>query len=304
MSRHSIPAATSAPGVSVGTRPQVGLGRSVRSEFVKMTTLKSTWLLLAINLLLLPLGGGLSAWALKIMATTNPKDGKPLPHPEPVAWADLWGAVGSMVDMCTIVVGVLGVMAVTAEFSTSSIDSTLAANPHRGMLLGAKAIVTAALAWASGQIGVLLALGLARIVASPMTLLSLDPAQGALPWIVLLGLPLLLAGFAVLAVGQGAFCRSTVAGVFVLVALEMLLPMLLGLFSSVSRFFSWMGTLSSLTPTQLMGNFLSGGSGPDPDSFVSGALHPSWWQSALILLVWVAAFYLAGTVVMRRRDVR
>ncbi|AKV54933.1 ABC transporter permease [Bifidobacterium actinocoloniiforme] len=283
---------------------QVSLMHSVKSEFVKLTSLVSTWILLAINLVLLPLGGGMSAWALKIMAGTNPKNGKPLAVPAPVGWDDLWTSVSSMTGTCVIVMGVFGVMAVTAEFTTSSVDSTLSANPHRGMMVGAKAVVAAALAWASSQIGVLLSLGLTRLVLSPLALTPLGEGRGALPWVSLLGAPALIGAFTVLAVGLGALCRSTVAGVVVLIGLQMVLPGLLSVFSSISRLLNWMGTIASLLPTQLISDCLAAGLNQPSGSAVPGVFHPSWWQSGLIMLVWAAAFYTAGLVAMRSRDIK
>ncbi|BDR53717.1 ABC transporter permease [Bombiscardovia nodaiensis] len=295
----------------LGQRAHVSLWNSIRSEYVKLMSLKSTWILLIINFLLLPGGAALSALSMKLIYTIDPRTDKALAQTRNMPSALVWQSVTAFVTISTIVVGILGVMSITTEFTSDSIDSSLTANPHRGMMVGAKAIVVAALTWASTQLAIFVSWGVVRMVIGSIPVDPLQHGEGALLWVSLFGPALVSACFAVLSVGLGALCRSTVGAVFALIGIDMFLPEIVILLSNIGHYFTWTRTLGRLMPSQLVDTFITAGVNlndalgmPSGESVATQGFDPSWWQAGLIFLVWVAAFYIIGAIMMDRRDIK
>lgn len=274
--------------------------RTLHSEMLKLTSLTSTWIMTLIALVLQPLGALTSAWSIRFMSTIDPSSGKPLKTPAPIAMSEYWVATGSGLGLAIVVVGIMGVLCISAEFSSSSIDATLTTNPRRGTVLAAKAVCLAALTWVTSQIGVLLAWASVQIILSAPGRIPLEAFEASIPWVNLLGGPIFLAVFAVMALGIGAMCRSTVGGVLTVLGLVLIAPMLFGIIQAVSRRIVWVQTLSNILPMNLLNYFLSGQTEPMPGQV---GFVPLWWQAGLIMVVWTAVFYALGTLVIKRLDI-
>ena len=310
------------------TTPRLTFLNAVRAELCKALSLKSTYVLLVINAVLLPIGSALLSWAMAFVMSLDPQTGEILDTQQPVAESFMWSAVSSFVPTCLLVTGIFGVMAVTVEYSSSTIQSSLVANPRRVMFLNAKTLVVAALAFLSSLIGLLLAWGVAYALLSPGGLTPLTDAERALPYMSMFGGALLLTAMAVLAVGLGGVCRSTMGGVFALVGVLIIAPSVLSMASLVGDRFAWLQSVARCLPDQAASNFLTAGVdvavsssstnvsvdveamdaaagatvATTPDA--SGLFEPTWWQSGLILLAWVVAAYVIGVMVVRRSDVK
>ena len=310
------------------TAPRLTFLNAVRAELCKALSLKSTYVLLVINAVLLPIGSALLSWAMAFVMSLDPQTGEILDTQQPVAESFMWSAVSSFVPTCLLVTGIFGVMAVTVEYSSSAIQSSLVANPRRVMFLNAKTLVVAALAFLSSLIGLLLAWGVAYALLSPGGLTSLTDAERVLPYMSVFGGALLLTAMAVLAVGLGGVCRSTMGGVFALVGVLIIAPSVLSMASLVGDRFAWLQSVARCLPDQAASNFLTAGVdvavsssstnvsvdveamdaaagatvAMTPDA--SGLFEPTWWQSGLILLAWVVAAYVIGVMVVRRSDVK
>lgn len=310
------------------TAPRLTFLNAVRAELCKALSLKSTYVLLVINAVLLPIGSALLAWAMSFVMSLDPQTGEILDTPQPVAESFMWSAVSSFVPTCLLVTGIFGVMAVTVEYSSSTIQSSLVANPRRVMFLNAKTLVVAALAFLSSLIGLLLAWGVAYALLSPGGLTPLTDTERALPCMSMFGGALLLTAMAVLAVGLGGVCRSTMGGVFALVGVLIIAPSVLSMASLAGDRFAWLQSVARCLPDQAASNFLTVGVdvavsssstnvSVDVESMdaaagatvamtpdASGLFEPTWWQSGLILLAWVVAAYVIGVMVVRRSDVK
>jgi len=117
---------------------------------------------------------------------------------------------------------VLGALAITSEYATGLIRTTLTATPQRLAVLGAKAIVVASTMAVVGVAAAFLAFFVAaQIYDGRGVAISLgDP--GALRSVV--GAGLYLAVLAVLALALGVLLRSSVGTVAVVVGLTLVLP--------------------------------------------------------------------------------
>lgn len=320
--------------------PRLTFLNALRAELCKALSLKSTYVLLIINALLLPAGSALMAWAMAFLMSLDPATGTTTDDPQPVAESYMWGSASAFVPTCLLVTGILGVMAVTVEYSSSTIQSSLTANPRRVMFLNAKTLVTAALAFVSSLVGLLLAWAAAYALLSPVGMTPLGDGEHALPWVSILGGALLLTAMAVLGVGLGGLCRSTMGGVFALVGLLIIAPSALSMASLAGDRFAWLQSLARCLPDQAAGNVLTAGvdvavsssstnvsvdveamntaagsaagasagsvtaAGSAAASDPSGLFDPTWWQSGLIVLAWMVVAYIIGVMVVRRSDVK
>ena len=308
--------------------PRLTFLNALRAEICKASSLKSTYVLLIINALLLPVGSALMAWAMAFLMSLDPATGTTTDDPQPVAESYMWGSASAFVPTCLLVTGILGVMAVTVEYSSSTIQSSLTANPRRVMFLNTKTLVTAALAFVSSLVGLLLAWAAAYALLSPVGMTPLGDGEHALPWVSILGGALLLTAMAVLGVGLGGLCRSTMGGVFALVGLLIIAPSALSMASLAGDRFAWLQSVARCLPDQAVGNVLTAGVDVVVSSSstnvsidvgsadaiaettvaatpeTSGLFEPTWWQSGLILLAWVVVAYAIGAIVVRRSDVK
>src|SRR3546814_17112605 len=115
---------TSATTASPATRTtpyRLTFPRALRSEWIKLSTLRSTW------------------WSIGIVAALT--IGIALLIALAINDPDFLGiqAVVLPIQFTMLLAGILGVIAVTGEYSTGMIRSTLTADPIRGSVLSAKA---------------------------------------------------------------------------------------------------------------------------------------------------------------------
>lgn len=279
----------------------------LKAELLKLASLNSTWILLGLASALMVGMAALSAWTTTFMASIDIATGKTLDHPKPLAAADLWAVLASSGSTAALVIGIFGVMAITSEYTTSAIQSSLTANPRRGMFYAGKSIAVALYALASGIVGILLASGTLLLFARGYDVTPLKDDQWRIIPITVVGFPLVIVLIALMSLGLGALTRSTVGGVSVVVVLFMVLSSVLAIVSMAVSRVSWLGTLAYLTPDMAMNNFLGGSIRSDAVSSVSTLQDywiPEWWQSGLILLVWVSVAWIGGLVVTQRADVK
>ena len=278
---------------------QLTLSGAIRGELRKMLSLRSTWALLLIVMLLQPLSTGLMARATRVLAGLDRQIDDFPAHLLSASSDVFWLAVASGLFPAMIMAGILGVLVLTREFSGGTIESTLTANPRRGMVLMAKGLALALLTWLAAQVGLLLSWMLAALLL-PGKSGALPAYQPGLALIDLLGGPLMLVLFALMGLGLGALSRSKAGGIGLFLGLTVVLPMILGLLRGLIPHAGWLQTLFRLTPASLLGAFLSDLGGASEAGI---GWWPTWWQAGLIMLVWTALCCALGTLVFRRTDI-
>jgi ABC-2 type transport system permease protein len=243
-----------------------------RMEWIKLRSLRSTlWSLVATVV-------GMVGIGVLTMANTKAPG---------AARVDTFDPVNNLlagVALGQLIVGVLGVLVVTGEYSSGAIRSTLAAVPNRPLLLAAKAGVFGLVTLAVGEAVTFVTFltgRLALAAAVPRPALG-DP--GVLRAVVLSGAYLALVGLIGIAVG--AVVRHTAAAVGTLVAVLYVVPAALsGLTgTTVAKFF----------PTMIAGNSLA------VSKPVAECLSP--WVGFGALCLYVAAALGAGGWLLVRRD--
>ena len=193
--------------------PEVTFGGALRSELTKIRSVRSTrWTLLAMIVLTVVLGA---------IATYGQAKAHRAPYFDPTAWS-LGG-----VWLTELLVGVIGTLVITSEFSTGMIRTTLTALPKRGLLLAAKAIVLAAVTFVAGLIASLAAFFTGQAIMSSH---HISTTIGHVEVVrAVIGSALYLTVGALLALGIGLLIRYTAAALATAVAVLFLLPIASGL---------------------------------------------------------------------------
>lgn len=207
---------------SPGGQHRAGLREVLASEWTKLWSVRSTaWSLLVtvVTVLGVTVLSGRSLLAYRAPADVSAAD---------VAGVAMEGVVFGQLAIC-----VLGAMAITSEYGTGMIRSSLAVVPARGRLLLAKALVVAAVALITGAFAGLLSFLVARpVIGAPAGDVGLtDP--GVLR--ALTGSGLYLAVLAVFALATGTILRHSAATVTTLILGVLILPSVFAQFGAAGR---------------------------------------------------------------------
>jgi ABC-type transport system involved in multi-copper enzyme maturation permease subunit len=202
-----------------------------------------------------------------------------------------------------IVMVVIGVMFITAEYRRRLIRTTLTASPRRGRVLAAKAAVLAAVTFAAGLVAIVIVIPvgerLLRENGNPIY-----PASALTLVRIAVGTAALLAVAAVLALAVGALLRRSAAAVTAVIA-GIVLPYLLATLPGVLPVGAeqW---LTRLTPAA--GFAIQQSTPAYPQVYASytpgtGYFPLAPWAGFAVLCAWAAAALALAVFVLRRRDV-
>jgi ABC-type transport system involved in multi-copper enzyme maturation permease subunit len=223
-------------------------------EWLKLRSVRSTWWTLLV------FAAGMIGLAVLVMIhqhwTTMSAADRTSFDPTNDSYAGL--AIGQLA------LGVLGVLAVTSEFSSGMIRATLAAVPHRGLLLAAKAAVTGAVTLVVGEVLAFgaFALGEAALASSAPHATLGQP--GVLRAVLMAGAyPVLIA---LIAIGLGAVIRHTAGAISAVVGILFVLPLILvplgtSIQNSVGQFMPMIIAENSLTAVKPVAHSLTAGAG-------------------------------------------
>ena len=235
-------------------------------EWIKLRSLRSVWWVL--------LGGMAATVALGVVTGFNTRS----------VTSDPTSNVLAGVIIGQVITGVLGVLAITSEYSSGLIRVTFAAVPRRPLVLAAKACVFGTLCLVAGEIAVFASFvfGIAALRPSvPHPSLS-DPA--VLRAVAMTGAYLALTGLTGL--GIGAIIRHSGAAAGILVGGLFVLPIITGAASQAAAKFM---------PELIAGNSLAA---VKP---VSGFTWSPWLELGIVA-AYPLALLLAGGWLLVRRD--
>jgi ABC-2 type transport system permease protein len=193
------------------------------------------------------------------------------------------------------VVAIVAVLAVSGEYGTGMIRTTLAAMPHRITLLAAKAAVVAAVTLAAGIPAVLGSVLAGRLIlpGHGYTPANGYPALSLANGTVLraaVGTVLYLALIALLSLGVATAVRDAAVAAGVVLGLLYLFPILAQVAGSpaVARHLQQIGPMTAGLEIQASTGLRT--------------LPLSPWAGLGVLAAWAAAALLAGALVLRLRD--
>jgi len=243
-----------------------------RMEWIKLRSLRSTWWTLAIT------AAGATAMAVAIGLNTISRS------------ADLTNNVLAGLVPGLLLSGVLGVLAMTSEYTSGMIRATLTAVPRRPLLLAAKAAVFGAVALAVGELAAFLAFFVGGAAFRHGIVPPSLSQPGVLRAVLLGGTSYCLIGL--LGLGLGAIIRHTAAAIAVLVAGVYLMAQIIGAVThAVAAYMPIFIIGNSLTTTKPV---LCGGSGQCPH------VLSAWAGLAVLSLYAMVALAIGGWMLARR----
>ncbi|ROS31094.1 ABC transporter permease [Cellulomonas sp. PhB150] len=264
--------ALSAPAPTFSSaRIRVTTGRVVRSEWIKLRTLRSTWVTLGAAVAVLA--------AFGIIAATSTTAGTTAPE----AFSVTVGGTG----LAVMFVGALGALVGAREYGSGMIRTTAAAVPRRSRIVVGKGVALTALLAPAAAIGVLLPAGVGSAVQRSHgvpTLALTDP----LALRAMLGVVVYLVGIALIGMAVGMILRSVAGSVATVIGLVLVLPPILAALLPAA----WSTVLDALPA-----------SAGEAFATITGdaAMSPSAGLGAF--LAWVVLALGAAVAVLNRRDV-
>jgi len=259
-----------APPTTLDDWPSV-VPNLLRSEWAKLTSVRSTYwsaVVAVAGMIVIGLGGAIGA----ARATHQPASFDPIS-----------ASVGGFV-LAQLALGVLGVLAVTSEYSTGMIRTTFTAAPQRGAVITAKAAVFGAASFAIGAVVSLFTFLVGQAVLGHRGV-GLG-APGALRAVLGVGLYLGLLG--VLAVGLGTIIRRSAGAIAVLLGVLFVLPVFAGLLPASIR-----DTVTKLLPFN---------AGHAIFNTTKGATTLSPALGLVVFALYAAAALAIATTLVRNRD--
>jgi ABC-2 type transport system permease protein len=271
--------------------------RVVRSEWIKLRTLRSTWWCAVLIVVLSVLFGLLVAPFLN-------RDHVTLPLAAQDARMVAIATVGT--SFTQLIAAVLGVLVISGEYGTGMIRSTFTAVPTRLPAVLAKLLVLAALIFVLGLVAA------ALTVAATAGIL---PAQGITPhlgdpkvWMPIVGSAVYLALVAALAFAIGALLRNTAGGIATSIGLLLVLPILLTVAIGLTNA-TWLQNVDAVLPSAAGAQLHAyaapaaatvtgpdGRTAPSPDVVLNG------WGGLGVVVAWILVALVPALVLLRKRD--
>ncbi|HET8672165.1 MAG TPA: hypothetical protein VFL87_00905 [Thermoleophilaceae bacterium] len=267
------------PALPAGARPQkVTQARVALSEWTKLRSVRSTrYSLLAMAVFTI----GIAALATAVVSAR-------WPHMAPHERAHFHPLEATLagVQLGQLALGVLGVLLITAEYSTGMIRATLTAVPKRLPVLWAKAGVFALVALALSIPATLAAFFVGQSLLSGRHLELAFSAPGVARAVIGAGLYLTVVGL--FAVGIGTIVRNTAGGIATFVAVMFVVPPLMNVLPT-----SWNNAASPYLPSN---------AGQAIMSITHQAHTLAPWAGFAVFCAYAAAALAIGALVLTRRD--
>ena len=273
----------------------VSFARVLRSEWIKLRSLRSTaWCFAVIVVLLIgfaALGAALSSAFVGTGSTPSQQ--------QSIAVTII--TFGS--PFAQLVAAVLGALVITGEYGTGMVRSTFTAVPRRTAALVAKVVLVGT----STFVVSLVALAIALLVATPLLAgqdVDVDLGDGRL-WASVVGAAAAIAFTAMIAFGLGAIIRNGAGGIAAAIGVVFVLPIIFGIAQGLIGK-AWIYTLNEFTPPQASARLYDyplDGTSMITMPAVDGAVVLEPWQALLVLIGWVVVLFAVALALVKRRDV-
>lgn len=276
---------------------RVTFARVVRSEAVKLRTLRSTLWCSAVIVVLAVGFAALQAFGF-VTFFNDPR------FRASGAGIDLRTVLllcaTSGTQLASLVAAVLGVLVITGEFGTGMVRSTFAAVPGRIPALVAKAMVVVALTFVASLVGTVLATLLSAAILGG-TKVDTDLGSGEL-WVGVLGAAVFVALVTVFAFGVGELLRNSAAGIATALGVILVLQLVVGGIAAAASI-DWLQNLATFLPSGAGARLYASGAFADGVTTTSGVVTLNAWAGGGVLLGWALLLAIVGAVIVRRRDV-
>jgi len=261
---------------------RAGLAGALRSEFTKLRSVRSTyWTLLAMIVVSVGIGAAISGGVAANWSHMEPADKATFDATQVSLFA--------FFQLGQLVIAVIGALAITSEYSTGMIRTSLTAQPRRGVVYAAKAIVftavalvvslaTSFIAFFLGQ-ALLSSTGASATLSDPNVLRAII---GSALFVTLVGL---------IAFAIGAIIRHTAGAITTIIAVMFVIPIIVDLLPQ-----SWHDDMVRFMPDSA-GRVIS--------VTVAGNEFPhlwSAWPQFGVTAIYAAVLLGLGGYLFRKRD--
>ena len=274
-------AVTSAHPASAITPPPGGIAAHaaevLTAEWCKLRTVRSTfWSLAAVMAFNVATAAVLGVVLPRALSASQEADVR---NPVGLSLAGL--------HLSQVAIGVLGVLAITSEYSSGMIRATLAAVPRRRLVLAAKTAVLAVTALAAGLAACYAAYFAFRVFLSAGSPLGIPLSSPGVARAVT-GAGLYLAVLALFGLGLGAILRSSAGAIIALFGLLFVPRLIMALLPA-----PWQDTAGKYLP-------MTAGEAVYTVHPQAHALAP--WAGFAVFCAYAAAALAAGFILIGRRD--
>jgi hypothetical protein len=250
----------------------------MRSEWTKLKTLRSTPVTLAIAGVLVI---GLSALASFLIAANESHELKHGSLPTPLETIQGGWSVGLLAFM------VLGVLAISNEYSSSLIGVSLLATPRRSRLLLAKVIVFSVSMFVIAEVMSFINFFVGHAIISAYPAYPNVSLTSHLVLRVVIGMGIYVTLVGLLGLGTGALLRNTAGAIVACVAFLFILP---GILSALPN--SWSNPIGEYWPTEAGRRLITLDHGPNTLS--------AWWGTGDLALFIVVLLLIADYALAKR----
>jgi ABC-2 type transport system permease protein len=242
-------ATTTTPNVRLSSLPpaggRAGLKGALASEFTKLRSVRSTyWTLGALFFVSVGLGIAITAGTAANFAN-NPGN--------KAGFDATQASLGAFFELGQLIIAVLGAMVITSEYSTGMIRTSLTAQPRRGVVYAAKAIVFTSVTLVISIVTALIAFFVGQAIYSPKgvsaslfrtvtipasanvncgpggctaTFSGTDVITSSTVLTAIIGTALFVTIVALIAFGVGSIVRHTAGTIAIVIALLFIVPIL------------------------------------------------------------------------------
>ena len=279
-------ATTTAPALRLSALPpatgRAGLAGALRSEFTKLRSVRSTyWTLLAMVVVSVGIGAAISGGVSANWSQMSPGDRATFDATQVSLFA--------FFQLGQLVLAVLGALAITSEYSTGMIRTSLTAQPRRGVVYAAKAMVFTAVALVVSLVTSFIAffLGQALLSSTGASATLSDPNVLR----AIIGSALFVTVVGLIAFAIGAIVRHTAGAITIVIAVMFVIPIITNFLPQ-----NWHDDIVRFMPDS---------AGRVVSVTVAGNEFPhlwSAWPQFAVTVIYAAVLLGVGGYLFRRRD--
>jgi ABC-2 type transport system permease protein len=276
--------------VSSSSAYRLTFGGLLKSEWIKLWSLRSTYWCLAIMIVL--------SVGLSLLLSTVHGSATPVEQAQSVQQAQAVYIATAGTTFGELVVAVLGVLVISGEYGTGMIRSSFAADPRRIPTLAAKALVLGATTFIAGLIAIY---GAAAVAFPLMSSQKYYPDFGDPQLqLALLGGAAYLAIVSLIAFSLGAIIRATAGGIAAALGLILVVPIIASVLVRVTQA-AWAENLSVLIPTSAGDHLFQYVVGA-PTKLADGLVSLDATTGPLVFVAWFVLLFAIAAVLLKRRD--
>jgi len=306
-------ATTITPSVRLAALPpaagQAGLAGALASEFTKLRSVRSTYWTLG-SLFIVSVGLAVAITAGTAANFANNPGNK-------AGFDATQASLGAFFELGQLIIAVLGAMVITSEYSTGMVRTSLTAQPRRGVVYAAKAIVFTAVTLVISVVTAFIAFFVGQAIYSPKgvaaslfhtvkipasanvncnpngctaTFFGTDVISPSTVLTAIIGTALFVTIVALIAYGVGSIVRHTAGAIAIVIALLFIVPILEQTLPN-----DWRWDIMRFLPdaaTQVVSTTVG-----------SGNMHLwSAWPQLGVTALWALVLVGVGAYLFRKRD--